>query len=76
MTDRNATIAATPTAMQTKKKSRRLHDGRVSRTAMRSTNIIIESPPPRSVPQDHPRVGQAGELRVVRDEHQRGAARP
>jgi hypothetical protein len=40
MTDRSATMAATPTAMQTKKNSRRRHDARVSRTAMRRTNII------------------------------------
>jgi hypothetical protein len=40
MTERNVTMAATPTAMQRKKKSRRLQDDRVSRTAMRRTNII------------------------------------
>ena len=40
MTDRSVTMAATPTAMQRKKNSRRLHAARVSRPAMRSTNII------------------------------------
>jgi hypothetical protein len=44
ITDRSATMAATPTAMQMKKNSRRRHDARVSRTAMRSTNIIAPSP--------------------------------
>ena len=40
MTDRNATMAATPTAMQMKKNSRRRHAARISRTAIRRTNVI------------------------------------
>jgi hypothetical protein len=44
MTDRSATMAATPTAMQTKKNSSRRHEARVSRTAIRSTNIIGPAP--------------------------------
>src|SRR5437588_11837204 len=48
MTERRATIAATPTAMQTKKNNRRRHDERVSRAAMRRMNRIYvcsEGPP-------------------------------
>ena len=40
MTERSATMAATPTAMQTKKNSSRRHDARVSRTAIRRTNLM------------------------------------
>ena len=42
ITDRSATMAATPTAMQTKKNSRRRHDARVSRTAMPRTKRIYK----------------------------------
>ena len=44
ITERSATIAATPTAMQTKKNSSRRHDARVSRTAIRRTNIMRRRP--------------------------------
>jgi hypothetical protein len=40
MTERNAMIAATPTAMQMKKNSSRCHDERISRAAIRRMNII------------------------------------
>ena len=40
MTDRSATIAPTPMAMQRKKNSSRRQEARVSRTAMRRTNIM------------------------------------
>ena len=40
ITDRSATMAATPTAMQTKKNSRRRQAARVSRTAIRRTKIM------------------------------------
>src|SRR3989440_10334153 len=46
MTDRSATMAATPTAMQTKKNNRRFHDARVSRTAILTTNIMTIAPGP------------------------------
>ena len=39
MTERMATMAATPTAMQMKKNSSRLQEARVSRTAIRRMNI-------------------------------------
>jgi hypothetical protein len=38
--DRSATIEPTPTPMQMKKKSRRFHEDRISRTAMFITNFI------------------------------------
>ena len=73
MTDRSATIAATPTAMQMKKNSSRFHDDRVSRTAMRRTKT--------SWRQHHATVAQhdrasarRGELGIVRHEHQRRPA--
>ena len=40
ITDRSATMEATPTAMQTKKNTSRRHEARVSRIAMRITNIM------------------------------------
>src|ERR671934_2274355 len=40
MTDRIATIAATPTAMQMKKNKRRRQEARISRRAIRRTNAI------------------------------------
>ena len=40
MIERSATIAPTPMATQTKKNSRRRHDARSSRSAMRRTNLI------------------------------------
>ena len=60
MTDRSATIAATPTAMQMKKNSSRCHDARVSRTAMRRTNIMTP-PAPRALPRSTPIVSSARE---------------
>ena len=70
ITERSATMAATPTAMQTKKNSRRCHDARVSRTAMRRTNIIaaraVARPRPLgstpAVAQHQLRVGQRRQL--------------
>ena len=44
ITDRSATIAPTPIAMQMKKNSRRRQDERSSRAIIRVTNII--APPP------------------------------
>src|SRR5215813_5265575 len=41
MTDRSMTIAPTPIATQTKKNRRRRHDARISRSAMRSTNVMM-----------------------------------
>ena len=41
MTERIATIDATPTAMQTKKKTRRRHDARTSRNAIRTMKVIV-----------------------------------
>ena len=40
-TDRSATMAPTPTAMQIKKNSRRCQEARISRTAMNSTNLTV-----------------------------------
>ena len=40
MTDRSVTMAATPSARQTKKNSRRFQAARVSRSAMRRMNLI------------------------------------
>ena len=48
MTDRSATIAPTPIAMQMKKNSRRRQDERNSRAIIRVTNII--APPPAREP--------------------------
>src|SRR5262245_19197109 len=42
MTERRATMAATPTAIQTKKNRRRRHDARVSLAAIRRTNLIAD----------------------------------
>ncbi len=41
MTERSATIAATPIAMQMKKNSSRLHDARVSRTAIEIDELHV-----------------------------------
>jgi hypothetical protein len=41
MTERMATIDATPMAMQTKKNRSRCHDARTSRTAMRTMKVIV-----------------------------------
>src|SRR5713101_7220038 len=64
-------MAATPTAMHTKKNSRRRHDARVSHTAMRSTNII--STPymlhHAAVAKHEARISHRGELSLVRHEH-------
>src|SRR6266853_1100508 len=77
MTDRSATMAATPTAMHTKKNTRRCHDERVSRTAIVNTNFIRRSLSlmldDAAVSEDEPRVRQRRQLRVVRDEDHRGA---
>ena len=40
ITERSATIAPTPIAMQMKKNSSRCHDARISRAAMISTNLM------------------------------------
>jgi hypothetical protein len=40
MTERSAMMAATPTAMQTKKNSSRCQDERISRAAMRRMKVI------------------------------------
>ena len=57
-------------AMQTKKNSRRRHDARISRAAMRRTNVIVQ-PPARAmrsvgdrppVAQHQPRVGHRGQF--------------
>src|SRR5204863_429188 len=47
ITDRRATMAPTPMAMQTKKNNSRFHDERISRPAMSRTNLIPRRPPPR-----------------------------
>src|SRR5919202_1382714 len=80
MTDRSATMAATPTAMQMKKNSRRRHDARVSRTAMRRTkNMILCSHAlpfdDAAVSHDEACVGHCRKLRIVCDEHDRRTAR-
>jgi len=41
MTERMATIDATPMAMQTKKNRRRRHDARTSRNAIRTMKVIV-----------------------------------
>ena len=83
ITDRSATIAPTPIATQTKKNSSRRHDARSSRAAIRRTKVMRRSAsaagravvrttrPSRSAN----RVGHRRELRIVRDQHQRRAAR-
>ena len=45
ITDRSATIAPTPIAMQRKKNSSRRQDARISRTIIRATKVIGRRPP-------------------------------
>ena len=73
ITDRRATMAATPTAMQMKKNSSRRHDERVSRTAIRRTNIM--RPPARRACVIRASAMRR-ELRIVGDQHQRRVSRP
>ena len=69
-------MAATPTAMQTKKNSSRRHDARVSRTAMPEDEPHRDAAPTdAAVAQDEPRIGHRRQLGVVRHEHERRAAR-
>src|SRR5580765_4569890 len=79
MTDRSATIAATPTAMQTKKNSSRRQAARVSRTAIWRMNFIRGQSSylfdDAAVSQNQPRIGDGRQLRVVRHQDDRGPAR-
>ena len=71
-------MAATPTAMQMKKNSSRRHEARVSRTAIRRTNLIrvhLDVLDDTAVAQDQPRVGHRRQLGVVRHQDERRAAR-
>ena len=83
MTDRSVTIAATPSERQAKKNSSRFHDARVSRTAMRRTNIMAPAAAASArvlrvaaaVAQRQLRFGQRRQRRVVRHQHQGRLAR-
>ena len=78
MTERSVTIAATPSARQAKKNSRRFQAARVSRSAMRRTNITAAPPARASTargravrPSGPVACRQArGQLGIVRHEHQ------
>ena len=78
MTLRSVTIDATPTAMHRKKNSRRLHDARISRTAIRNTKSIFQSPTVSTTrPSLNPKRASAidSQLGIVGHEHDGGAAR-
>ena len=77
------TMAPTPIATQTKKNSRRRHDARTSRSAIRATNFILAlrslasshyASDDAAVAQRDRRVGALRQLRVVRDEDDGGLA--
>jgi hypothetical protein len=79
ITDRSATIAPTPIAMQMKKNSRRCHDARISRAAISRTNshprLVARRSRTGRPSQDQPIVGHRAHVRIVRHQHQRHAAR-
>src|SRR5436190_8567793 len=75
--ERSATIAPTPIATQTKKKTRRRHDARISRHAINKTKVMTFA----SSSSDDPAIAQgdrlvrlAGELGIVRHQHHRRRA--
>ena len=78
MTDRSATMPPTPSATQTKKNSSRLHEARISRTAMRRTKLIARRRHrarvlgiAAAVAEGELRFGQRRQRRIVRHEHER-----
>ena len=85
ITERSATMAPTPIAMQMKKNSSRFHDARISRTAMTSDEphgarrlaaaVGRRLAHRTAVAQHQPLVGDRRDARIVRHQHQRHAAR-